>query len=51
MDSQKKKENHMPYDLSVSIGYDEMTDSNDSIYACMKRADEKLYIDKQRNKQ
>lgn len=49
--SEKKKENHMPYDLSVSIGYDEMTDSNDSIYACMKRADEKLYIDKQRNKQ
>ena len=48
--SEKEKENQMPYELSVSIGYDELTDSNDTVHACMKRADEKLYIDKQRNK-
>lgn len=45
----KQQENSLPYELDVSIGYDEVTDGNDSVYACMTRADEKLYIDKQRN--
>jgi len=47
--AEKQQENSLPYELDVSIGYDEVTDGNDSVYACMDRADEKLYIDKQRN--
>ncbi len=47
--AEKQQENSLPYDLDVSIGYDEMTDGNDTVYECMNRADEKLYIDKQRN--
>ena len=47
--AEKQQENNLPYELDVSIGYDEVTDGNDSVYACMTRADEKLYIDKQRN--
>ncbi|MEE3472882.1 MAG: GGDEF domain-containing protein [Butyrivibrio hungatei] len=47
--AEKQQENSLPYELDVSIGYDEVTDGNDSVYACMNRADEKLYIDKQRN--
>lgn len=47
--AEKRQENSLPYELDVSIGYDEVTDGNDSVYACMNRADEKLYIDKQRN--
>lgn len=47
--AEKRQENSLPYELDVSIGYDEVTDGNDSVYACMTRADEKLYIDKRRN--
>ena len=47
--AEKQQENSLPYELDVSIGYDEVTDGNDSVYACMNRADEKLYVDKQRN--
>lgn len=47
--AEKRQENSLPYELDVSIGYDEVTDGNDSVYACMNRADEKLYIDKRRN--
>ena len=47
--AEKQQENSLPYELDVSIGCDEVTDGNDSVYACMDRADEKLYIDKQRN--
>lgn len=47
--AEKQQENSLPYELDVSIGYDEVTDGNDSVYACMTRADEKLYIDKRRN--
>lgn len=47
--AEKRQENSLPYELDVSIGYDELTDGNDSVYACMNRADEKLYIDKRRN--
>ena len=38
------------YDLSMSIGYDELKDNEDSIQDCMKRADENLYQDKKRQK-
>ncbi len=46
--SQKQKENQLRYDLQFSIGYDELRDKDDTVVACMKRADEKLYIDKHR---
>lgn len=46
--SEKQKENQLPYNLNMSIGYDEISDSSDTVYACMERADRKLYIDKQR---
>ena len=45
---EKEKENDLFYNLEVSIGYDEMSDSSDTVYACLNRADEKLYIDKRR---
>ena len=38
------------YDLSMSIGYDELKDDEDSIQDCMKRADENLYQDKKHQK-
>ena len=47
--AEKQKENGLAYDLDVSIGYDELTDGDDTVYACMNRADEKLYIDKKRS--
>ncbi|MCR5487334.1 MAG: GGDEF domain-containing protein [Lachnospiraceae bacterium] len=48
--SEKKTENHLPYELSTGIGYDEMKEADDTIYECMKRADKKLYLDKQRKR-
>ena len=47
--AEKKTEYDLKYDLDVSIGYDEMRDESDTAYACMNRADEKLYIDKKRS--
>ena len=44
--SEKQQENHLPYDLKISLGYDKLRDKNDSVHSCMKRADEKLYLDK-----
>lgn len=35
-----------PYLLSIGVGYDELMDGVDTFQQCMKRADEKLYIDK-----
>lgn len=32
--------------LSISAGYDELADSEDSIETCIQRADRKLYLDK-----
>ena len=46
--TQKKTENQLPYDLSVSIGYDLIRGSDDDANECLKRADKNLYIDKQR---
>ena len=47
--SEKQQENKLPYELGVSIGFDEMKDNYDTASDCMKRADKKLYIDKQNN--
>ena len=44
---EKQKSYELPYDLEVSIGYDEMTGSN-TVNECMSRADAKLYIDKRK---
>ena len=46
---EKKNEKNLPYDLDVSIGYDEIIDEKDTVRECMKRADKMLYRDKQRN--
>ncbi len=46
---EKKNEKNLPYDLDVSIGYDEIIDEKDTVRECMKRADRMLYRDKQRN--
>ena len=48
--SQTQEKYHLPYALEISIGYDELEDSNDTLHSCMIRADEKLYIDKQRGR-
>ena len=47
--SEKRKENRLPYDLEFSMGYDELRDDKDTVYDCIKRADEELYLDKQRS--
>ena len=47
--SEKQQENALSYDLDVSIGYEKMRDKDDTAADCMKRADKKLYIDKQKN--
>ena len=46
----KQAENRLPYDLKVSIGYDELRDRNDTMEACLARADEKLYENKRKNR-
>ena len=43
---QKQRENRLPYELRVSVGYDALRDREDTMEACMIRADEKLYEDK-----
>ena len=43
---ERGRESKLPYDLEVSIGYDALRDKNDTMQACMVRADEKLYQDK-----
>ena len=48
--SQKQEDSHLPYDLEISIGYDELNGSDDTIHDCMIRADKKLYIDKSRSR-
>ncbi len=39
-----------PYMLSIGAGWDEWTGKDDSFQKCMQRADEKLYLDKARQK-
>lgn len=47
--SEKDKNDHLPYILEVSIGYDEVKDKNDTVQNCLIRADENLYKDKVRH--
>jgi len=44
--AEKQRENQLPYELKVSIGYDALRDQNDTMEACMIRADGKLYENK-----
>lgn len=46
--SQKREENQLPYDLEVSIGYEELKDKEDTIHDCMARADDDLYKEKRK---
>ena len=46
--TEKQQDNQLPYDLKFSIGYDMLRDNNDTVDDCIKRADEKLYLDKKR---
>ncbi|MBR0303028.1 MAG: GGDEF domain-containing protein [Clostridia bacterium] len=39
-----------PFPLSISIGYDELLGEDDSIQSCIRRADKKLYLDKEYRK-
>ena len=43
---EKQQQHRLPYDLKISVGYDALQDKNDSMDACVIRADEKLYEDK-----
>ena len=43
---EKQQASHLPYDLRVSIGYDVLRDKNDTMAACLARADENLYQNK-----
>ena len=36
--------------ISVSVGYDRLQDGNYTYQKCMKRADQKLYLDKEQRK-
>lgn len=40
-----------PFPLSISAGYDALFDSEDMIQPCMVRADKKLYVDKERDRE
>ena len=39
-----------PFTLSVSFGYDEFSDNQETIHDCILRADKKLYLEKERLK-
>ena len=43
---EKQQQHKLPYDLMISAGYEDLKDKNDSMDACVIRADEKLYEDK-----
>ncbi|MBR6165919.1 MAG: hypothetical protein IKQ45_08350 [Clostridia bacterium] len=40
----------MPYDLSISAGYDGLMGDQDQIRNCIQRTDKKLYLDKEYRK-
>ncbi len=46
----KEKSANLHYRIEASVGYDFLQNSDDTAEACLKRADEKLYIDKKKNK-
>ena len=43
---EKQRENQLPYGLEISVGYDMLKNKDDTMAACLVRADEKLYQDK-----
>ncbi len=43
---EQQQQQRLPYDLKISVGYDALQDKNDSMDACVIRADGKLYEDK-----
>ena len=45
-----EKAEGLRYKLEASAGYDFLDSDDDTAEACLKRADERLYLDKQRNK-
>ena len=45
---EKQRKHKLPYDLMISAGYDDLKDKNDTMEACLIRADDKLYEDKKR---
>ena len=45
----KQEEKNLPYNLLVSIGYDRIKKEADCVKNCIMRADEKLYLDKEKN--
>ena len=45
---EKQQKHRLPYDLMISAGYDDLKDKNDTMEACIIRADDKLYEDKKR---
>ena len=44
--AEKRKANHLLYELEISTGVDEMRDRNDTLKECLVRADAKLYEEK-----
>jgi diguanylate cyclase (GGDEF)-like protein len=42
----RQEENHLFYNLDLSIGYDRLRGGEDTMDACLNRADEKLYENK-----
>jgi len=44
------RQNARPYQLSVSVGYDQLLRGNDTFGKCLQRADAKLYLDKEYGK-
>ena len=44
--NEKRQENDLPYPLEVSVGCEALRDRDDTMQACMIRADEKLYQEK-----
>ena len=43
---ERQQKNRLPYDLKVSIGWEALRDKDDTLEACIIRADEKLYSEK-----
>ena len=44
----KQEENSLLFNLELSVGYDQLGDAPDTMEACLKRADGKLYENKKR---
>ena len=44
--AEARKEQNLPYELEVSVGYAELIDESDTMHDCLNRADKKLYMAK-----